>query len=171
MKKISLVFILIITFLAATYGVVRFVKVKSEAKKKVFIPAPDFTLLNAQGEEKTLSDFKGKVVILNFWATWWPPCKIEIPHFIELYEKYKDDGLEIIGISLDWNAERVVGPFAEENGIEYTMLLGNNEITDLYGGIMSIPVTFIIDRNGGITKRFLGYRDKETFENAVKRLL
>ncbi len=171
MKKISIVFILIIAFLVMMFGVVRFVKVKSITKKKVFIPAPDFTLLNAQGEEKSLSDFKGKVVLLNFWATWCPPCKIEIPHLVELYEEYKDDGLEVIGISMDWNGQRVVGPFAEENGMKYTVLLGDNDVTDLYGGIMSIPVTFVIGRDGGITKRYLGYRDKETLENAVKRLL
>lgn len=171
MKKISLIFILIIAFLITIFGVVQFLKVKSEARKKVFVPAPDFTLLNAQGEEKSLSDFKGKVVILNFWATWCPPCKIEIPHLVNLYEEYKNDGLEIIGVSMDWNAQRVVGPFAEENGIEYTLLLGGNEIADLYGGIMSIPVTFVIDRNGGITKRYLGYRDKETLKSAIKGLL
>ncbi len=170
MKKISLVFILIIAFLITIFGVVQFLKVKSEARKKVFVPAPDFTLLNAQGEEKSLSDFKGKVVILNFWAIWCPPCKIEIPHLVDLYEEYKDDGLEIIGISMDWNAQRIVGPFAEENGMEYTVLLGDNEIADLYGGILTIPVTFVIDRDGGITKRYLGYRDKETLESAIKRL-
>ena len=99
MKKISLVFILIITFLAATYGVVRFVKVKSEAKKKVFIPAPDFTLLNAQGEEKTLSDFKGKVVILNFWATWCGPCKVEMPHLQDAHNTYSKYDLTILAIN------------------------------------------------------------------------
>ena len=142
-----------------------------EIPEPVFTPAPDFTLNDAYGNEVRLSDFKDKVVILDFWATWCPPCKAEIPHFIELQDEYKDQGLEIIGISLDWNGHRIVAPFAEENGINYTLLLGNEEITDSYGGIMSIPTTFVIDRESRIRNRYIGYRDKEVFEGIIKELL
>lgn len=140
-------------------------------KKAVFKPAPDFTLFDIHGSERRLKDFKGKVIILDFWATWCPPCKAEIPHFIELYNEYKNEGLEIIGVALDWNAERVVPQFAEEAGMNYTVLLGNRDVTDLYGGIISIPTTFVIDREGGIRKKYIGYRDKEVFEEDIKELL
>lgn len=133
--------------------------------------APDFTLLDINGNERRLSDYKGKVIILDFWATWCPPCKAEVPHFIELHNAYKDRGLEIIGVTLDHNAEKVAQSFAEENGINYVVLLGNRSVTDLYGGIMSIPTTFVIDRDGLIKKRYLGYQDKEVFERDIKELL
>ncbi|MFC1621477.1 peroxiredoxin family protein [Candidatus Omnitrophota bacterium] len=137
----------------------------------VYRPAPDFALSDIDGNETTLTDFKGNVVILDFWATWCPPCRAEIPHFIELQDEYGDKGLEIIGVSLDWNAERVLGGFAEDNGINYTLLMGNDDVTDLYGGIISIPTTFVIDRDGGIRKRYIGYKEKAVFERDVKELL
>ena len=137
----------------------------------VYRPAPDFTLFDIYGEARSLSDFRGKVVILDFWTTWCPPCRAEIPHFIELYDEYKDEGLEIIGISMDWNGDRIVAPFVEDNGINYVILLDKDEVANLYGGIISIPTTFVIDRDGGIRKRYVGYRDKEVFENDIKELL
>ncbi|MDP8229834.1 MAG: TlpA disulfide reductase family protein [Candidatus Gorgyraea atricola] len=137
----------------------------------VYRPAPDFALLDINGNETTLSNLKGNIVILDFWATWCPPCKAEIPHFIELQDEYRDEGLEIIGISFDWNAERILGGFAEENGINYTLLIGTDEVSDLYGGIMSLPTTFVIDRDGGIRKRYIGYKGKEVFEKDIKELL
>jgi len=137
----------------------------------VYRPAPDFTLLDINGNDIKLSDFKGQVIILDFWATWCPPCKAEIPHFIELYDEYNSEGLEIIGVSLDWNAQRLLGPFVEENNINYRLLIGDEEVTNLYGGIMSIPTTFIIDRDGGIRNRYIGYRSKEVFEKDIKELL
>jgi len=133
--------------------------------------APDFTLVDIYGKETSLSDFKDKVIILDFWATWCPPCRQEIPHFIELYNEYKDEGLEVIGVALDSNAEKTVRPFSEKEGINYTILVGNREVTELYGGIMSIPTTFIIDREGRIKKRYVGYRDKKVFEDDIKELL
>ena len=139
--------------------------------KKVSNPAPDFTLQDLNGNWSSLSEFKGKVVILDFWATWCPPCKAEIPHFIELYDDYKDKGLEIIGVSLDFNANKILGAFVEENSINYTILIGDRDVTDLYGGIMSIPTTFVIDRDGGIRKKYIGYKEKEVFEEDVKGLL
>ena len=141
------------------------------ARRFSYKQAPEFTLLDINGNKVNLSDFKGKVVILDFWATWCPPCIAEIPHFIELYDEYKNRGLEVIGISVDWNGQRVVPPFAKESGINYILLLGDDEVADLYGGIISIPTTFILDREGGIRKRYMGYRDKEVFERDIKELL
>jgi len=177
MKNKTSIIILVITFIIIAFGALKVAKMADlrkltvEDKKKIFKPAPDFALFDIYGEKKHLSDFSGNVVILDFWATWCPPCKAEIPHFIELYNEYKDEGLEIIGVALDWNAERVVRPFAEENGITYTLLLGDEKVGDLYGGIISIPTTFLIDRKGGIRKKYIGYRDKEVFEKDIKELL
>lgn len=133
--------------------------------------APDFTLKDINGNAMSLGDFKGKVVILDFWATWCPPCREEIPHFKELYTQYKEKGLEIIGVALDDGGLQDVKPFAEENGINYPILLGNDKVTRDYGGIKGIPTTFVIDRQGNIIEKFLGYRQKEVFEKIIKKLL
>ncbi|OIO33718.1 MAG: hypothetical protein AUJ70_02655 [Candidatus Omnitrophica bacterium CG1_02_40_15] len=143
----------------------------SVKKKPHLKPAPEFSLKDVSGIEKKLSDFKGKVVIIDFWATWCPPCKEEIPHFIDLYNQYKEQGLEVIGIALDMRGEKVVPGFALKNKINYTILLGNEEVSDLYGGIRAIPTTFIVDKDGNIRKKYIGYNDKEVFEKDIKELL
>jgi len=136
-----------------------------------FKPAPDFELLDVNGKKVRLSDFKGKVIILNFWATWCPPCRAEIPGFIELYKKYKDKGVEIIGISLDEGGVRDVFPFMKEFGINYQVLIGNYKVTQDYGGIRGIPTTFVIDKKGNIRAKYVGYRPKEGFERDIIMLL
>jgi peroxiredoxin len=133
--------------------------------------APDFTLKDLDGQPFRLSDTKGKVVILDFWATWCPPCRMELPHFESLYREYKDKGLVIIGVSLDRGGAAAVKPFVETNEISYTILIGDQRITALYGGIRGIPTTFVIDRRGHIVEKFVGYRSKEVFESLIKKLL
>lgn len=133
--------------------------------------APAFTLQNINGENVSLSDFSGKMVILDFWATWCPPCKEEIPHFIELYEQYKDKGLAVIGIALDQGGVGVVKPFVQKYGIQYPILISDGQAAKAYGGINSIPTTFIIDSDGNIRKKYIGYRGKSVFEADIKELL
>lgn len=169
MSKKTVVIIVILVLAALLVFI--WVNTIHKVPEVIYKQAPEFTLLDIDGNKVSLSDFKGKVVILDFWATWCPPCIAEIPHFIELYDEYKNRGLEVIGISVDWNGQRVVPPFAEESGINYVLLLGDDEVTDLYGGIISIPTTFILDREGSIRKRYMGYRDKEVFERDIKELL
>ena len=133
--------------------------------------APSFTLQNINGEKVSLSDFSGKVVILDFWATWCPPCKEEIPHFIELYEQYKDEGLAVIGIATDREGVSVVKPFVQKYGIQYPVLISDGQAATAYGGIVSIPTTFIIDSAGNIRQKYVGYRDKSVFEADIKKFL
>ncbi|MFQ6083532.1 MAG: peroxiredoxin family protein [Candidatus Aminicenantia bacterium] len=135
--------------------------------EKTFAPAPDFTLPDITGKKISLSDYQGKIIILDFWATWCPPCRIEIPAFIELYNKYKQQGLVIIGISLDREGTKVLIPFIKKYGINYPILLGNKEVVKAYGGIRGIPTTFIIDQRGKIRNKHIGVPPnfKEVFKN------
>ena len=133
--------------------------------------APSFTLRDLNGEQVSLSDFKGKVVILDFWATWCPPCVQEIPHFIELYEKYKEQGFAMVGISVDHGGVRVVKSFVQKYQVNYPILMTDGQVDKAYGNITSIPTTFVIDRQGNIWRTYIGYRDKAVFEADIKALL
>ena len=138
---------------------------------EVGTPAPEFNLPDLTGAQVASSSFKGKVVILDFWATWCPPCKEEIPHLVNLQAKYRDQGLAIVGLSLDAGGARDVKPFAEEHDVNYTMLIANGEVAKSYGNVAAIPTTFVIDRDGKIVQRFIGYTAPEVFEQAIKPLL
>ncbi len=131
--------------------------------------APSFTLSAIDGKTVSLADFRGKVVILDFWATWCPPCRREIPDFVSLQKQYAGQGLQIVGIALDEPDK--VQMFAQANQMNYTVLLGDDEVSARYGGISGIPTTFIIDRTGKIVERFEGFRPRETFEETIKKLL
>jgi cytochrome c biogenesis protein CcmG/thiol:disulfide interchange protein DsbE len=133
--------------------------------------APDFTLNDLDGKPFRFSSTRGKVVILDFWATWCPPCRMEIPHFVDLYRDYRGKGLEIVGVSLDRGGASAVKPFARTNGINYPVLIGNQKVTSDYGGVRSIPTTFVIDRKARIVEKYVGYRDKAVFEEVIKKLL
>jgi len=133
--------------------------------------APAFSLLDLNGNKVSLSDFKGKVVILDFWATWCPPCVKEIPHFIELYKEYKDQGLAIVGISVDRQGIGVVKAFNQKFKINYPIVMTDSQVVTAYGDITGIPTTFVIDPSGKIQRMYVGYRDKSVFEADIKELL
>ncbi len=133
--------------------------------------APSFTLQDLNGKPVSLSDFKGKVIVLDFWATWCPPCVIEIPHFIELYEQYKDQGFAMVGISLDREGISVVKSFVRKYQINYPILMTDGQVDRVYGGITAIPTTFVIDSAGNIRQKYVGYRDKAVFEADIKAFL
>ncbi|MBN1806555.1 MAG: TlpA family protein disulfide reductase [Sedimentisphaerales bacterium] len=134
-------------------------------------PAPNFTLKDINGNNISLADYRGKVVILDFWATWCPPCIKEIPDFVELYEQYKDKGFAMIGISLDQAGVDVVKEFAQRFKINYPIVMNDGRVNETYGGITSIPTTFVIDSMGNIRKRYVGYIQKAVFEADIKTLL
>jgi thiol-disulfide isomerase/thioredoxin len=146
-------------------------ELSSQTTSKDWGDAPDFTLKDLAGGTFILSSFKGKVIIVDFWATWCPPCRMEIPNFVELYSQYKDKGLEIVGVTLDEGGENVVSEFRDKNKINYTLVLGNEKVTQDYGGIRGIPTTFIIDKKGNIVNKHIGYTDKQVFEEEIKSLL
>ncbi|MBN1805148.1 MAG: redoxin domain-containing protein [Sedimentisphaerales bacterium] len=134
-------------------------------------PAPAFTLQELDGKKVSLSDFKGKVVILNFWATWCPPCIKEIPDFIKLYDKYKDHGFTMIGMSVDHQGISIVKAFKQRFNINYPILMADINVSDAYGNIDNIPTTFVIDSDGIVKREYIGYRDKNVFEADIQKLL
>ena len=133
--------------------------------------APNFELEGSDGKTVRLSDFKGKVVILDFWATWCGPCRMEIPGYVDLYKKYNEKGLEIIGVSLDRDGWTPVKPFMDSYKINYPIVMGNMQVVQAYGGINSIPTTFIINRKGEVVERKIGARPVEYFEQMLSNLL
>ena len=133
--------------------------------------APDFTLTNQHGEQVSLSDYRGKVVVLNFWATWCPPCKAEVPGFNRMYEEYQDDGLVILGVSLDRDGWRSVRPFLTEYNVSYPVVVGNRDIAEAYGNIQSIPTTFVLDKDGEIRQKYVGLREEAVFISDFRRLI
>ena len=145
------------------------------------IKAPNFRLATLDGDEFYLSDFNGKVVLLNFWGTWCPPCRKEIPDLVNLQEKYNKDGLEIVGITLNSGSANEIQKFVDEKNINYTILtdFDNSEtqqVTVLIGQtigqqITSIPTTLVIDREGYIVKGYLGPRTEDIFYSDLKEYL
>jgi len=132
---------------------------------------PDFVLPNLEGEMIPSSDLSGKVVLIDFWATWCPPCRLEVPHLIELHDSYKSQGFEILGIALDNQGAEVVEPFVRENGITYPIVIGNPEVVMAFGGLTGIPTAIMVDRSGNMVKKYVGYTEKAVFEEDIKRLL
>ncbi|HKB84596.1 MAG TPA: TlpA disulfide reductase family protein [Ignavibacteriaceae bacterium] len=133
--------------------------------------APDFTLANIKGDNVSLSDYKGKVVIIDFWATWCPPCRKGIPDLISLQDEYKDK-VAVIGISLDReNTKASVPGFADKMGINYPVVYFNDQVINDFGGVSAIPTTFIIDQQGNIVKKIVGLYPKSEYEQVVKELV
>jgi cytochrome c biogenesis protein CcmG/thiol:disulfide interchange protein DsbE len=131
--------------------------------------APDFTLADADGVKVSLADYKGQVIILNFFASWCPPCRSEIPDFIDLQKRYSGAGFTFIGVSLVSAGE--TKDFAAKMGMNYPTLVDDGKVSNTYGPVRSIPTTFVIDKTMTVVKMYIGARSKETFENDIIELL
>ena len=142
--------------------------VKEDSQRK---KAPEFELKDASGKLVHLADFNGKVVLLDFWATWCGPCGIEIPWFTEFQRKYKDRGFEVLGVSMDDDGWKAINPFVARRKINYRVVLGDDKTGDQYGGLEALPTTFVIDRAGRIAAVHVGLTDKKDFEDAIEKLL
>jgi cytochrome c biogenesis protein CcmG/thiol:disulfide interchange protein DsbE len=143
-------------------------EIKPDGSRKA---APEFTLKDVDGKSVNLSDYKGKVVLLNFWATWCGPCKIEIPWFIDFEQKYKDRGFAVLGVAMDDEGLEVVKPYLEKSKVNYRIVLGNDSVATMYGGIDSLPTTFVLDKDGKIASTHIGLVSKGDYENEIQQLL
>jgi peroxiredoxin len=135
------------------------------------VAAPDFTLASLDGSKVSLSEFRGKAVLLNFWATWCPPCKVEMPWFEDLQKQYASQGLVVLGVAMDDTEPATIAKFASELGVNYQVLLGTNKVSDDYGDVQYLPTTFYIGRDGAIVDKMTGLLDRNDIEQAVKKAL
>ena len=160
--RLSKIFILVLSlFMISACAKTNAVEIGKEAL--------DFTLQDTEGKTVKLSDFKGKVIILDFFASWCPPCRKGIPEFVELQKAYGEGGFTMVGVSL--TDARDTKDFAEKSGINYPVLVDDEKASAVYGPIRSIPTTFVIDRDFKIVKMYIGYQAKEVFEQDIKDLM
>lgn len=142
--------------------------VKAETSRK---PAPNFSLKDADGKVVKLSDYKGKVVLLNFWATWCGPCKIEIPWFIEFEQNYRDKGFAVLGVAMDEEGWAAVKPYVAAHKVNYRMVIGDDMTAQMYGGVDSLPTSFLIDREGRTAAVHVGLVSKKVYIDDIAQLL
>jgi thiol-disulfide isomerase/thioredoxin len=133
--------------------------------------APDFELQTLEGKNLKLSDLRGKAVLLNFWATYCGPCKIEMPWFVELQNEYGPQGLQIVGVAMDDASTEDIAKFAKEMGVNYPILLGKESVGVSYGGVNALPTTFFLDRDGKLIAREFGLQSRSVFVDHIKRAL
>jgi thiol-disulfide isomerase/thioredoxin len=147
---------------------------------KTDLPEPELTLKDLDGKNVSLSDYKGKVVLVNFWATWCEPCRVEIPWLIEMQKKYGDKGFVLLGIALDEEGKSVVAPFVAKERFEvdgqklpmsYQILIGNDEAADKFGGLFGYPTSILISRDGKQIKRVTGMISEDEMSKAVESQL
>jgi thiol-disulfide isomerase/thioredoxin len=183
MKKVLVIVFTVLFLVVLTYYIDRATRLPGKpsmsaaASAKMDKPEPDITLKDLQGKEVSLADLKGKVVFVNFWATWCGPCQDEIPSLIDLQNKYASKGFTVVGIAMDDEGESVVAPFVAKekydvNGqqlpINYPILIGTDEAADKFGGIMGYPTSFLISRNGKELMKFQGAPDFEAVAKVVE---
>jgi peroxiredoxin len=133
--------------------------------------APGFTLLDLKGNTVELSDFSGKVVLINFFATYCPPCRMEMPDFVRLQKEFGDRGFQVVAISVDNNPDQVLPPFIARLGINFPVLLATSKVLQDYGNIYALPVTFILDREHNVAEKFMGMVSEGDVKPLIERLL
>ena len=133
--------------------------------------APDFTLMTPDGRTMKLSDFHGKAVLLNFWATWCEPCKVEMPWFVDLQKKYGPQGFQVVGVAMDDASPNAIASFAQKMGVNYPILVGKEEVGALYGGLDYLPSTFYINRDGKVIDHVFGLVSRSEIEANIEKAL
>jgi thiol-disulfide isomerase/thioredoxin len=187
MKRMVLVVTTVLALVAGTYFADKATRVKPRSTVKigklriVAAPAaPDFTLKDLDGKDVSLSQFKGKVVLINFWATWCDPCYIEIPWLIEMQQKYGDKGFTVLGVAMDEEGKSEVAPFVAKerfnvNGqklpMSYPILLGNDAMADKFGGLLGYPTSILVSRDGKVIMRITGILTYDEISKAIESQL
>jgi len=133
--------------------------------------APDFNLVSLDGKRVKLSDFRGKAVLLNFWATWCTPCKQEMPWFVDLQKKYGSEGLVVVGVAMDDSETSKIAEFAGQMGVNYPVLLGTDKVSEDYGNVQYLPTSFYIDRDGKFVGKGVGLLGRKEVEANVQKAL
>jgi thiol-disulfide isomerase/thioredoxin len=134
-------------------------------------PAPNFTLQTLDGKNLSLTDLRGKAVLVNFWATWCGPCKIETPWLVEMQNQYGSAGLQVVGVAMDDSGKEDIEKFAKDMGVNYPVLIGKEAVGDAYGGVPALPESFFVGRDGKIVDRIIGLKGRDEIEDAIKKAL
>ncbi|MCU1239604.1 MAG: hypothetical protein JWO71_330 [Candidatus Acidoferrum typicum] len=191
MKKSLLVIIAVVAVVAATYladratrqprkGILTVNAINSAGSPKAPKPAPDITLRDLDGKDLSLAQYKGKVVLVNFWATWCEPCQVEIPWLIEMQQKYAAKGFTVLGIAMDEEGASVVTPWVQKerfdvNGtksqMNYPIVIGNDAAADKFGGLLGYPTSVLVTRDGKIVKRITGLISYEEISKSIESQL
>ncbi|HVM92866.1 MAG TPA: TlpA disulfide reductase family protein [Terriglobales bacterium] len=172
---------LILFFVGALVAVMLFAGIRLARNKRMDLPAngqlmgvaaPDFELQSLDGKNLKFSSLRGKAVLLNFWATYCGPCKVEMPWFVELQNEYGPQGFQIVGVAMDDDASTEdIAKFAKDMGVNYPILLGKEAVGLSYGGVNVLPTTFFVDRNGKIIAREFGLQSRSVFVDHIKEAL
>jgi thiol-disulfide isomerase/thioredoxin len=189
MKKVLLIIFTVLVLIAATYFADKATRVKPKSSasnavqadgKSIGTPAPEVTFKDLDGKDVTLAQYKGKVVLVDFWATWCDPCRIEIPWLIEMQQKYGAKGFTVLGVAMDDEGKSVVAPFLEKerfdvNGqklpMNYPIVLGNDPIADKFGGLLGYPTGYLISRDGKVVKKMQGLTSYDEIAKAIESQL
>ncbi len=185
MKKTALILVTLAALFTATYWLDRHwaASVKSAPKSAAAAaatPAPDVSIKDLDGRDVRLADYRGKVVLVNFWATWCEPCQIEIPWMIEFQQKYGARGFTVLGVAMDEEGKTVVQPFVtkqkfdvdgQQLAMNYPILLGNDDIADKFGGLIGLPTSILITRDGKKVKTIIGLVNHDDIAKAIEGLL
>jgi len=170
MRKQFVTAVLVFVVIAVGYTLYRHRSTATHSPAAQHVVAPDFTLSQLSGQQLRLSDYRGKVVLLDFWATWCEPCRKETPFFIDLQNRYRDKDLQIIGVSMDDGPEPV-RDFYKQFNMNYPVVMGSAKIGEEYGGVLGLPIAFLLDRQGRIYARHMGATDVSVLEKEIRTLL
>jgi cytochrome c biogenesis protein CcmG/thiol:disulfide interchange protein DsbE len=180
MRTRNLSFVLFIVAAAATTISFSGCGTKSAGAPRVLANEPDVTFKDLQGKDVSLAGLKGKVVVVNFWATWCEPCRVEIPWMIAYQQKYADKGFTMLGVAMDEDGKSAVDPFVQSTHFDvggqqvtmnYPIVLGNDDIADKFGGMLGLPTSIVVSREGKIVKRYIGLVNETDLDNQIKALL